>query len=502
LTIPSIGVIGLIGQSGDVGFAIGSLLHFSLLFYFSDIILLQIFSKRLKKFFGAVNKNHGYLVSTKKIPIVMVAVPVLLIIYGLSSIGESTISRIFNSSYDASSTAQYYGIIGAYAIDIVRYIDNQTSKISTVEKKAIADWVKNNSPNREITPLTGVAKGKNVIIIQVESLGSFVINKAINGKKITPNLNALSQTSQFYPNNHFEIGAGHTSDTDFVVNTSLFPLIDASVFVRYGQDDFSSLPKTLIKNGYSAYAYHGFNRNFWNRDTALSSLGYQKFYAADNYPKGPKINMGLNDGDFLDKTADYIIEQPKPSLSYSITLSSHTGFEITDLTKGLGLKPDDYPSQVAGYMEDINYVDRMLGKFFDKFKAAGLYDDSLIVIFGDHTPVLPAFNTGDVSYNPDTSQVKEVPLLFKIPGVNIGETHANKGNHLDIMPTILDLLGIKTNQLMFGQSLFTSEKDSLTMCPNQMVAFSNTDDCNSALNVEKIISEKIIRYNLFDILEK
>jgi len=73
--------------------------------------------------------------------------------------------------------------------------------------------------------------------------------------------------------------------------------------------------------------------------------------------------MGLNDGDFLMETAEYIKEQPRPSLSYVITLTSHTPFNITNRTKTLGLKSDDYPNQVAGYLENINYTDRMLGKF-------------------------------------------------------------------------------------------------------------------------------------------
>jgi len=43
------------------------------------------------------------------------------------------------------------------------------------------------------------------------------------------------------------MGAGHTSDTDFVSNTSYFPLNDAAVFIRYGQSNFTSLAKTLAK---------------------------------------------------------------------------------------------------------------------------------------------------------------------------------------------------------------------------------------------------------------
>jgi lipoteichoic acid synthase len=258
----------------------------------------------------------------------------------------------------------------------------------------------------------------------------------------------------------------------------------------------------LVANGYSAYAYHGFNRNFWNRDVALGSLGYQKFYAADNYSKGVKINMGLNDGDFLSETADYIKKQPKPSFSYVITLSSHVPFDTNDQTKGLDIKTSDYPYLVGGYLEDINYTDRMLGEFFTKLKSASLYDDSLIIVYGDHTPVLPKFTDGTIKYDPDTVQEKEVPLFIKLPQETVGTTYQNTGTHLDIMPTILDLLGVKTSQLMFGQSLFATKSQEFQTCPDQLVTFKSLGNCSDALTIEKSKSAEIIRYNQFSNLSK
>ena len=500
--LPTMGLLGSLGQTQDVGPAIWGLLHWWFILYFADIAIVLIFQKSIKPQIARLKTK--YQIKRLNVKTSWTAVIITLTAFWLTLLpmGLNTFSDIMNKGYDTVSTAQYYGVIMAHAIDITRFIQVETTRLSSVQVKTLTDWVSVNKPEPTITPLTGSAKGKNVILIQVESLGEFVINQKINGKEITPNLNKLAQNSQFFPNVRFIYGAGHTSDTDFIANTSYFPLPDAAVFVRYGQDDFTSLPKTLISDGYSAMAYHGFNRNFWNRNVAFKSLGYQKFYAADNYPKGDKINMGLNDGDFLSKTADFIQKQPKPSLSYVITLSSHVPFEISDKTKALGLNPADYPFQVGGYLENINYTDRMLGQFFDKLKSAKLYDDSIILVYGDHSPVLPAFIAGTINYDPETVQQKEVPLIINIPNQPTGKIHNNQGTMLDIMPTITDLLGIETTNLMFGQSLFTTDNSGLKVCYDQMVAFAGNDDCNTILTDEKNNSATIIRYNQFKNLPK
>ena len=501
-SLPTVESLSSLSQTKDVGPAIGSLLRWWFILYFIDIVLIAFFLKPITSFFNKIKDRHNFTKQGNKASWIVTILILVAFWLALVPMGLIKLTDIINKGYDTVSTTQYYGLLGAHAADIARFIEQETTSLSTSQQKTVIDWVKKNQPSREINDFTGIAKGRNVIIIQVESLGGFVINQKINNTEITPNLNQLAKTSQFFPNDHFILGAGHTSDTDLVANSSYFPISDAATFVRYGRDDFTSLPKVLIGNSYSANAYHGFNRNFWNRDIALSALGYQEFYAADNYPKGTKLNMGLSDGEFLSKTADYIKDQPKPSLSYAITLSSHVPFSTGNQTKGLNIKINDYPYLVGDYLEVINYTDRMLGDFFAKLKSYGLYDDSLILVYGDHTPVLPAFTAGEIKYDPTSVQEKEVPLFIKLPNETVGKTYANKGTHLDIMPTVLDLLGIKTSQLMFGQSLFTNNPKAFQTCPDQLSTFASLGDCKTALAAEKNISKKIIRYNLFNNLPK
>jgi len=497
-SLPTVGLLSSLGQTKDIEPAISTLLHWWLLLYFIDIILVLILFKPIKTLFVSLKDRFDIHKSNPKNAWIAITITLIAFWASLLPVGLHTLEDVFNKGFDTVSTSQYYGLLVAHGIDIVRFIEQETTHLSTSQEQTLYKWVKDNKPEQANDPLTKSAKGKNVIMIQVESLGGFVINQKVNGKEVTPNLNKLAKVSQFFPNDRFLYGAGHTSDTDFVSNTSYFPLPDAAVFVRYGQDDFTSLPKNIISNGYSAYAYHGFNRNFWNRDVALKSLGYQKFYAADNYPKGTNINMGLNDGDFLSKTADYIKKQPKPSFSYVITLSSHVPFNTNDQTKDLGINASDYPDQVGGYLEIINYTDRMIGKFFAKLKSYGLYDNSLIIVYGDHTPVLPAFKAGTIKYDPDTVQKKEVPLFIRLPNETVGKTYKNQGTHLDITPTVLDLVGIKTDQLLFGQSVFVTGKKSLRLCSDQLAVFYTRDDCDTTLTNERNISSTIIRYNQFN----
>lgn len=496
--LPNFGLLNLIGESDGFMSSVSGLVQWWLIFYLFDIVLVIFLLKPFSRRIQNIKEKRGTEYCNLKISFLAVLLILLTFLIALVSVNnKSKLDDIIDSSCDTVGTSQYYGILMAHALDVIRIVKEDTTKLSADQEKDLANWAKTNKPLRLDDSLTGVAKGKNVIMIQIESLGGFVINKSVNGKEITPNINALAKTSQFFPNDRFVIGAGHTSDTDFVANTSYFPLPDAATFVRYGNDNFTSLPKTLISSGYSAFAYHGFNRDFWNRNVALKSIGYQKFYASDNYPKGTTINLGLNDGDFLSATADYINNQPKPSFSYAITLTSHSPFEITDQTKALGLSPVDYPEEVAGYLENINYVDRMLGAFFEKLKSAGLYDGSLIIVYGDHTPVLPAFKAGTVTYDPKTVQAKEVPLIFKLPNSTVSKTYDNQGTHLDIAPTILDLLGIKTDQMMFGRSLFDSSQSAFKICNDQIAVFASSD-CKSMLDDEKDKSSMIVRYNQFE----
>ena len=390
-------------------------------------------------------------------------------------------------------------------IDGYRFFEEKLTTVPPGDRAAVVSWVKENLKSEQpLDDMTGVANGKRVIIVQVESLGTMVVGKDYQGQEITPNLNKLARSSYYFTDARFLIGAGHTSDTDLVVNTSLYPLYDSAAFVRYGKDNYAGLAKVLSQGGYTTAAYHAFNRNFWNRSVALGSLGYLRFYAAESYPLGGTINMkGLADRAFLRETAKYIKVAPPKSLSYAITLSSHYPFAITDETKGLKLNQDSLPPFVGGYLQNVNYTDRALGEFLDQLKSDGLYDDSVIVVYGDHSPTMDDFTAGDLSYKKDSTENRRVPLFIKLPGQTDGVIKKNTVTTQDIMPTILDVLGVKTNARMFGQSLFVNQTEALPRCTGGEVIHAGTvADCAAQVLREKEMSSKIIKYNLFSELLK
>jgi len=497
-SLPTVGLLGNVGQVTDVIPAINGLFKWWFLLYFIDIFLIIITLRYMKSAIKKVKKRYNIRNSDFKTSLIVIFLTFFTCWLSISSLGINKFFEVLERGYDTVSTAHFYGVLAAHAFDLTRFINESTTWISKEEKQALSEWVTEHKPPQAVSNLNGIAKDKNLIMIQVESLGTLVIDQKINNKEITPNLNSLVKISHYFPNDLFLYGGGHSSDTDFVANTSYFPLNDSAAFVRYGRANYTSLPKLITPNNYSTFAYHGFNRNFWNRDIAYKSLGYQKYYAADNYKKGEKINMGLSDDDFLLQTADFIKKQPKPSLSYIITLTSHSPFNITGHKNNLNINIDDYPNQVGGYIENIHYTDYALGRFFDKLKSIGLYEDSLIVVYGDHTPVLSKFTAGTINYDPSSTQSKEVPLLFKLPNTNVGKLYINRGSHLDIMPTVLDLLGIKNSHLMFGQSLFVKENKEVINCPGKVSVFSGLGDCDSARNIEMQKSSTIIRYNQFN----
>jgi phosphoglycerol transferase MdoB-like AlkP superfamily enzyme len=379
---------------------------------------------------------------------------------------------------------------------------------------------------------TGIAAGKNIIMIQVESLQSFVLGERIERQEITPNLNRLMLKSHNFENHYFQTGAGATSDTDFTINTSYYPLKDSATFVRYGQNDFTSLAKELKDEGYSTYTYHGYNRAFWNRSQALDSLGYEKYFAKESYKNDEVINMGIPDEAFLSETVEYIKNQPKPALSYVITLSSHFPFHLPKELEGLNLVGSQYTDLSFGYLQNINYADRALGIFLEKLKQEGLYDNSLIVLFGDHYAKTDAVDMDGTLFDPGTLEGKEVPLFIKLPNQDSGVSHKNISSHIDVMPTVLNLVGAKLESFMFGTDLFSDKEpffasvgyfgtdtiigngkiyeqksgNNSATCSewNGSTSLLLLSDCETLINKkteEQGISDMIVRYNLFDKLQ-
>lgn len=331
-------------------------------------------------------------------------------------------------------------------------------------------------------PLTSSAYGKNVLWIQVEALQSFVINRTYQGKEITPNLNRLIRESgSLYFNNYFQnVARGNTADAEFVGYNSLLALKDEILFEEYSDNTYYSLAHLLKEKGYKTYYFHGNEANFYNREKMSKQLGFDRSYFLDDYKfKADEdfISYGINDFDFLDQTFNFLsyhTKDQKPWMASIITMSSHIPFDIPEHLKTWNIEnPDDL--LVLKYFEAVHYADQALGYFLEKMKTSGLMDNTMLVLYGDHMG-LNYYNDEirdtflQIYKTPyEIEQMVKVPLIINIPGYSENKLVQKTGSHLDLYPTVIDLLGYENKKgVMLGQDLLNSKAYNNVMFLNYL----------------------------------
>ena len=109
---------------------------------------------------------------------------------------------------------------------------------------------------------------------------NFVINLNYNNQEITPNLNRLmnDKSSVYYDKYYQLIGRGNTSDAEFVSHNSLHPSLEEPSYTKYENNTFYGLPWLLRDQGYTAWAMHGYKKEFWNREKSLCQSRFPKIY--------------------------------------------------------------------------------------------------------------------------------------------------------------------------------------------------------------------------------
>ncbi|MEH7250165.1 LTA synthase family protein [Neobacillus niacini] len=320
----------------------------------------------------------------------------------------------------------------------------------------------------------GIASNRHVFIIQVESLQEFTINQKVNGQEITPNLNALLKDSAYFDNVYQQIGAGNTSDAEWLMHTSLYPEgMDPTVNTIEGTE-IPSLVRTLKKNGYGAATYHADDITYWSRDKLYPALGFDYVYTSNEIPNEKEIGFGPADEVLFNFVKEQLPRQLRTHdrmYSNIITLTSHTPFEMPEEYEFLDLPDNFKDTYVGNYFQSVRYTDEQIGMFINHLKRLGIYDESVILIYGDHS----GLHGAPVTEN-DQVLLKQVlghkytmqdrfivPVIFAVPELFTGETYSHLGGQIDLMPTLLNLLGIEHDTQMVGHNLFQYKKNLLGM---------------------------------------
>ena len=298
-------------------------------------------------------------------------------------------------------------------------------------------------------------KKYNVITIQVESLAEQVIDmKTDSGLEVTPFLNSLKKKSLYFSNYYSQHGGGHSGDAELALFTGLLP-VDTHQGLSTARTDYirkDNLISILKNNGYVTAVLHSHDGGFFRRTANYAKIGVDYFYDAEYY-HGDAVG-GLyetKDMDFLIQSVPKIKSLQRPFYAHLITLQSHGPFRNYDKKTLEEINFSGFKGITRDYLVSTYEVDRALEKFFESMEREGLLENTIVLIYGDHAP---GMGVAFQEKCPDEC----VPLFVYAPQAIAGKEVATLGTHLDLAPTILDILGIvpETAPRWFGSSLLSN----------------------------------------------
>lgn len=330
----------------------------------------------------------------------------------------------------------------------------------------------------------GIAKGRNVIYLHLESLQQFIIDYKLhsNGQdyEVTPFLNSLYHSKETFAFSNFfhQVKAGKTSDSETLIENSLFGLNQGSFMVQYGgsntQQAAPHILSEVLDYQFSA-VFHGNSASFWNRNNTYKQWGYTYFFD-QSYFSAPttenSFQYGLNDKIMFADSIQYLEHMQQPFYTKFITVSNHYPYTTSLVGDEIGFplaKTKD--ETINGYFATANYLDSSIKAFFDYLKESGLYENSIIILYGDHYGISNSRNPdlapllgkdSETWSDYDNAMLQRVPYMIVIPGMDKGKIIDTFGGEVDALPTLEHLLGIPAKDyLQVGQDLLSPQNSQI-----------------------------------------
>ena len=418
--------------------------------YFLDILIIFILisTKNIKL------KDSEKAKKVKTVVKTMISVFSIFIFIYISIDGSN---KALEDMYNRDTQIKKSTIFGYHISDLSNAINNSKKiKYKTKdEMKKEYDLLKeeyNEEYGASYLDIAGTMQGKNIIILQLESMQEFVLNKTINGKEITPNINKFINENIRFSNMYMQ-SYSTTADSEFSTLTSLYPVENGMAYSKYYKNSYDDIFKLFKKEGYTTSYMHGNYGYFWNRSNVYKNMSVDHIELKDSFTDTSEDIMGYLSDELLYKQAvKKLQEYENPFITYIVSASSHTGFTLDGLQDRSKVNIDvgKYKDTFFGnYLESVNYADYAFGIFIDELKEADLYNDSIIILYGDHNG-LDMYNSEMIetlneikNYTDTDIKLNYIRVLagMKIPGVE--KLKIDKPvSKLDIKPTLAYLFNL------------------------------------------------------------
>ncbi|MDO7905634.1 LTA synthase family protein [Paenibacillus sp. JX-17] len=452
-SIPTYTALGELNQVPQIRGTVNSLIRPEYFLFFLDVLIMAVI--------WVVSRIRGRSMRAGRRPVNKIAVSVILVISLLVSIryiiqGGNIENELVQAENVGFLDYQIASVLRENKEDREIAAGNIQKIIQDVQK--LQSTYKYQEKSGQGNPLYfGQAEGKNVIVVQMEAFQNFMINRKVDNQEITPVLNQLVKESLYFPNIYQQIGQGNTSDAEFMSNTSIYPRGNIAMSTGFGDRQLPSLPKLLERSSYETNTFHVNDVTFWDRIKLYPALGFDQYYDKPNYTNDHFNDFGASDEELYRVGVEKLRalqDQRKPFYAQFVTVSSHAPFRIPDDRKRMKMPAGLDGTLTGDYLTAQNYTDYALGTLIQKLKDNGMWDNTVLVAYGDHfglpkdTDPAALNETLNMNYDDHLDRFN-IPLVIHLPGQKEGKVINRTGGQLDIMPTLANLLGVSLKNEKF-----------------------------------------------------
>ncbi|WP_337941646.1 LTA synthase family protein [Parabacteroides sp.] len=416
----------------------------------------------------------------------------------------------FKAAYERLQDAYLHTCnVPMYTIFGSLYYDYTCDQIVYTEdiKNDIDSWLARKTDCKSVLP--HVYAKDNCVIILAESLESWVLNKTVEGQEITPNLNRILRDSSviYAPHVLSQVKGGRSIDAQLLMCTGLLPINSGPYSIKFPESYYPSLVKAFKEKHKNARAYSLTidKPMVWNQCIIAPVLGYDSLVSKSCFiqeePVGSRKQVG--DRAFLRQCLskmkkNEVWSDSGNTLVQCVTYSGHNPFILPDSLKKVFFS-EDVPDVLNRYMTMANYTDRAIGEFISRLKSDKRFENTLVVIMGDHEAlgtVRKELCSDPVGKN-ILSDKAFVPLIILNAPSNM--YYGKVMGQIDVYPTLLDLLGLNDYWWKgLGESIFNPQKPDFDVDSQLNIVGDTAGIPDEEVRMAKKaweISDLIIRYD-------
>ncbi len=285
---------------------------------------------------------------------------------------------------------------------------------------------------------------KNVVLISVESLSAEFMGIFGNKENLTPKLDGIAKQSLVF-DKLFATGTRTVRGLD-ALTIAIPPIPGQAVVHRPNNQHLASIGEFLKAQGYATYWIYGGYGIFDNMNNYFGGNDYKVVDRTDFDAKSIAAEnvWGVADESLFNnslKVFDDNAQSGKPFFAHIMTTSNHRPFTF----------PDGRIDLPQGHREGaVKYTDYAIAKFLDDAKSKPWFKDTLFVIVADHCAAVAGKTKLPVAKY-------HIPLIFYAPDMLKAGHYDRVVSQIDIVPTLLDVLGVKGSEHFYAQSMFKAE---------------------------------------------